>query len=173
LAGRFTLDSSSEFLFGGSVASLLAGIPYPPASADKNQESYYKHPSNSFVKAFGQAQVATLLRTELAQDWPLAEFSRDEVKPLRKVIDDFTTPLMERALLQKEKRAGDSEEAREDEPLTLLDHLVNHTQGKERFCHGFVSSLMYMFPKQIVNSSKMRFVNRLRYLKKLNRHNSS
>ncbi|CAA7263613.1 unnamed protein product [Cyclocybe aegerita] len=48
LIGRFTLDSATEFLFGHSVDSLAAGLPYPPKFAHLTPASFHAHPSNIF-----------------------------------------------------------------------------------------------------------------------------
>lgn len=70
-------------------------------------------------------------RTALGQDWPLAELFGDKVTPLRRVIDEFTTPLMDEAIanwrnIQSSKEDADVDEKEED--ANLLAHLVRHTQ---------------------------------------------
>ncbi|KAF9530964.1 cytochrome P450 [Crepidotus variabilis] len=80
LVGRFTLDSATEFLFGQSVQSLAAGIPYPPTSSRKMPSSFASHPSNIFVDAFVGGQRVAVERTALGFEWPLREFWRDTVK---------------------------------------------------------------------------------------------
>jgi len=125
LIGRFTLDSASEFLFGQNVRSLSAGIPYPPNAGSINPPSFYNHPSHDFLKAFSEGQVASAVRTNQGPIWALFEFKEDKVKPLRKVMDNFTAPLLEKALAQKEQKSA--EKNGED---NLLAHLVNHTQDR-------------------------------------------
>ncbi|KAF9471382.1 cytochrome P450 [Pholiota conissans] len=129
LVSRFTLDSATEFLFGTTVGSLSAGIPYPPLSGAENPASFYDHPSNVFVKAFTEGQVRTAIRYSLGSDWPLGDdFWKDRVSPMRKVMDEFTEPLMREALLFREKRLFEGEGKKEGEEAALLEHLVNHTQ---------------------------------------------
>ncbi|KAF8960281.1 cytochrome P450 [Flammula alnicola] len=132
LVSRFTLDSATEFLFGTTVGSLSAGIPYPPLSALKNSPSFYNHPSNIFVNAFRvlEGQVLTGLRYSLGTDWPLGpDFWKNKVTPLRKIMDDFTEPLMKEALTKREERIFKKDSKSEDgEPATLLEHLVGQTQ---------------------------------------------
>jgi len=80
------------------------------------------------VKAFSQGQVLASLRTGRGSDWPLAEFWGDEVAPLRKAMDDFTRPVMEAALGQREKELSGQIDMKEGEETTLLAHLVKNTQ---------------------------------------------
>ncbi|KAF9530970.1 cytochrome P450 monooxygenase pc-3 [Crepidotus variabilis] len=135
LAARFTLDSATEFLCGHNVGSLGAGLPYPPSSPHQLAPELTSHPSNVFVRAFALGQHLAASRTALAEDWPIAELLGDKVVPWRRVMDDFTGPLMEVALRkwrnqEKEKymsgkvNAGDEK----DEDLNLLAYLVRHTQ---------------------------------------------
>ena len=132
LASRFTLDSATEFLFGYDVGSLSANIPYPKSAAHLNKPSFYNHPSTIFVKAFSEGQNLTVARSPFGYDWPLLEFWSDKVAPLRKIMDDFTEPLMEDALAKRNldlsKNVAD---AKDDENGNLLAHLVKHTQGKQ------------------------------------------
>lgn len=125
--GRFTLDSATQFLCGHNVGSLGAGIPYPNSSAHKNPTSFYEHPSNKFLTAFGQGQSQAAARSALGEDWPIIEFWGDAVKPLRDIMDDFTRPLLEQALARKE--ANENLDVKDGDEENLLDHLVKHTQG--------------------------------------------
>ena len=144
LVARFTLDSATEFLFGHDVGSLTANIPYPPSVAHLNQSSFYNHPSTIFVKAFSEGQKLIVARSSLGNDWPLLEFWSDKVAPFRKVIDNFTEPLMEEALakrkLELSKKATDT---KDDESDNLLGHLVKHTQGKESSLNILSAYLMF------------------------------
>lgn len=134
LVSRFTLDSATEFLFGTNVGSLAAGIPYSPLSAKHNPALFLSHPSNIFIQGFVEGQVRSALRYSLGSEWPLgAEFWMDKVSPMRKVMDEFAEPLMNAALSRRDKRlAKGSASGIEiyDEATNLLDHLVEHTQGR-------------------------------------------
>ncbi|KAF9484032.1 cytochrome P450 [Pholiota conissans] len=125
LVSRFTLDSATEFLFGSNVGSLSAGIPYPPSSSKKNP-SFDSHPSNHFVKAFAKGQAATITRIGLGSDWPLAEPFADKIKPFRKIIDDFTQPLLDKARMKWLASDESDKVDRDDE--TLLEHLITQTE---------------------------------------------
>jgi hypothetical protein len=130
LVSRFTLDSASEFLFGHDVGSLSANIPYPASASHLNKPSFYNHPSTIFVKAFTEGQNLTVARSSLGNDWPLFEFWSDKVAPLRKVIDNFTEPLMEDALAKRNLELSKGADAKDDdEKGNLLAYLVKHTQG--------------------------------------------
>lgn len=127
LAARFTLDSATEFLFGGRVDSISAGLPFPSVLASRTPASFYDHPSTPFVDAFSRAQLLTVLRLGYGPVWRLMEFWGDKVKPLRAVVDEFVTPLMNTALEKRAQSVKGGVEAIEGEP-NLLAHLVNVTQ---------------------------------------------
>ncbi|KAF5329227.1 hypothetical protein D9619_009315 [Psilocybe cf. subviscida] len=130
LTARFTLDSAAEFLFGANVNSISAGLPFPSAMTSRNPKSFYDHPSTPFVNAFGRAQVLSLVRLGYGPAWPLWEFWGDQVKPLRRVVDEFVTPLMNDAL---EKRAVDMKAGIKptEEESNVLAHLVRDTQDPQ------------------------------------------
>jgi len=66
-------------------------------------------------------------------EWPLAEFWKDQIAPLRKVVDDFTTLVLAAALEKREQDLRQEKYVVSDEDLTLLAHLVKHTQGMCQF----------------------------------------
>ncbi|KJA14651.1 hypothetical protein HYPSUDRAFT_48962 [Hypholoma sublateritium FD-334 SS-4] len=126
LVSRFTLDSATQFLFGHNVESLSAGIPYPESSPLANSPAFRNHPSNVFVDAFLQGQINTSYRGRMGPSWPLIEFWRDKIKPLRKTMDKFTEPVLFEALREKNAGVEGKESVEEDD--TLLSHLIQHTQ---------------------------------------------
>jgi hypothetical protein len=130
LVRRFTLDSASEFLFGHNVESLSAGIPYPPYAEHKNLPTFTNHSSNIFSRAFAQGQSFATARIAFADEWSLAEFWKDKILPERKVMDSFTEPLMLEALANRERHLKSAERG-DNEDLTLLSHLVRHTQDTD------------------------------------------
>ena len=117
-------------MFGHDVGSLSANIPYPASAAHLNKSSFYNHPSVIFAKAFTEGQNLTAVRTGFGNDWPLTEFWSDKVAPFRKVIDNFTEPLMEEALAKRNLELSKGADAKDDdEKGNLLEYLVKHTQG--------------------------------------------
>ncbi|KAK0214455.1 cytochrome P450 [Armillaria fumosa] len=122
---RFTLDSSTEYLFGKDVNSISAGLPYPAGSGN---ERVVKHPSHVFVKAFAKAQEQVVVRFHRGQFWPLCEFWVDEVKPLRQVVDDFMQPTLVEAL---DRKARGVKHEKDFESMSLLDCLVESTDDKK------------------------------------------
>jgi hypothetical protein len=126
------LDSATEFLVGSAVGSLSAKLPYPAWASNLNEPSFNNHPSNIFAKAFSEGLSNTALRISLGNDWPLFEFWSDKVVPLRKVMDEFTEPLMEEAIAKRNlELSRNGTDIKDDGSETLLDHLVKHTEGKE------------------------------------------
>ncbi|KAJ7580631.1 cytochrome P450 [Mycena floridula] len=124
---RFTLDSATEYLFGKDVCSLSAGLPFPESMVNDRtiSQSYNaEHPANQFAEAFALGQLHASLRTQSGKHWPLTEMKRDELIPLRKIINEFVDPIIDEAL---EKRRTLSPDAKE-EGESFLAHLVRHTQ---------------------------------------------
>ncbi|KAK0187434.1 cytochrome P450 [Armillaria mellea] len=125
VVARFTLDSSTEYLFGNDVNSISAGLPYPAGSGNGR---FVGHPSNIFVKAFAKAQEQVVVRFHRGQFWPLCEFRADEVKPLRQVVDDFMQPTLVEAL---DRKAKGVKLEKDFEGMSLLDCLVESTDDKK------------------------------------------
>ncbi|KAF5358875.1 hypothetical protein D9757_012299 [Collybiopsis confluens] len=126
--GRFTLDSATEFLFGKDVESLGAGLPYPQNAALKNDQSFFDHPSNKFVRAFMKGQEQASARGRIGDLWPLAEFWEDKVGLHRQEIDKFTKPIIEERMRALVKKSGEDVK---DEGETFLDHLLRSTDDKQ------------------------------------------
>ena len=80
------------------------------------------------MKAFNEGQILSAIRTGMGAEWPLAEFWKDNVAPLRKAMDEFTEPFMEAALAKRQKILSGQIETKEEE-TTPLAHLVENTQG--------------------------------------------
>ncbi|KAH0839505.1 cytochrome P450 [Lanmaoa asiatica] len=137
MISRFTLDSATEFLFGKDVCSLSAGLVYPPDSPLATNVAFQNHPANQFAHAFLEAQSATSYRGRFGKPWRLFEFWSDRVKKHMHVCHEFIDPILEEALSKKKglKKAGLIPEKNESEREvlegeTLLDHLVNYTEGE-------------------------------------------
>lgn len=137
MISRFTLDSATEFLFGKDVCSLSAGLVYPPDSPLATNIAFQNHPANQFAHAFLEAQSATSYRGRFGRPWRLFEFWSDRVKKHMHVCHEFIDPILKEALSKKKasKEAGliPEKSAKEREVLegeTLLDHLVNYTEGE-------------------------------------------
>ncbi|KAF8510916.1 cytochrome P450 [Gautieria morchelliformis] len=122
IMSRFTLDSATEFLFGSSVHSLDAPLPYAHNSPRRELASRTPHSSDMFSKAFGQAQTQIATRTRLAAMWPLMEFWKDKTKDSTKIIYNFIDPILKESLAKKAVADGADSQAK-----TLADHLVDHT----------------------------------------------
>ncbi|KAF8994419.1 cytochrome P450 monooxygenase pc-3 [Cyathus striatus] len=125
LVSRFTLDSATQFLFGTDVKSLGAGLAYPTSSHKPNPPTFNNHPSNRFVAAFLEGQKSISIRARKGQVWPLAELTRDQMKPNRVVVDEFVTPLMEKAISRKQMK---NDELDGEKTESLLDHLAQQTE---------------------------------------------
>ncbi|KAG8741964.1 hypothetical protein FRC10_002230 [Ceratobasidium sp. 414] len=125
LVGRFTLDSATEFLFGSSIHSLNAPLPYPHELPTDE--------STTFAAAFNRAQEQLMLRFWLAKLWPLFEIWKDKTDESMRVINAFTDPILEERLQFKRegKLKVKNSKIPGDKGDTLLDHLVGFSDGKE------------------------------------------
>ena len=121
---RFTLDTATEFLFGQVVNSLSADLPYPSTYRGPNRER--GHHSDGFALAFKRALEYTFPRAVYEEFWPLMEFWEDTVATQREITDGFIDPIIY-AALEKRKAAKEWEEIPEE--VTLLDYLVQQTDG--------------------------------------------
>lgn len=153
------MDSATEFLFGHDVRSLSAGLPYPSTSALYNSVTLHpnnvSHPANLFSRAFDEAQRLTALRVRRGENWPLLEFWKDGVKEAMTVVNAFIDPIVKNALDRKRELAqqGNVEKGTDKvknladrevkEGETLLDHLINYTDG---------SSFIYLRPEDVLTS---------------------
>ena len=134
MVSRFTLDSATEFLFGNDVRSLSVGLVYPPRSSLAADVAFETHPANAFARAFLQAQMLTSYRERFGKSWRLFEFWSDRVRKHMQVCYTFIDPILKETLERKrslreailEKNPNDREVS---EGKTLLDHLVNCTEG--------------------------------------------
>lgn len=54
---------------------------------------------------------------------------QDKITPFRKIMDEFTEPLLKDALAKWEGEMAREKRSSETEEETLLAHLVKHTQG--------------------------------------------
>jgi hypothetical protein len=140
LAGRFTLDSATEFLFGKDIRSLDGQIPYPynvtlPESSTKDSGTgAVDH--ERFIKAFNAAQIKSASRMRWGTHWPLTAFWKDPVNDHMQVVKAVLNPILADALRKKtESEVGmtkeEKEKAREERVAeTLLDHLLDYTRGQ-------------------------------------------
>jgi hypothetical protein len=132
MVSRFAIDSATEFLFGNDISTLSAGLPYPASSPFANSSAFVNHPSNQFASAFLAGQYDSVRRTGYGPGWPLMEFWKDRVKPHRKVVDQFVEPVLAEALAKRAAvgKGAFTDRVKEDtDEATLLNHLINQTQG--------------------------------------------
>lgn len=139
---RFTLDTATSTLFGSCVHSLSSGLPYPHTHASP---ALYATPgrtsgaaaANDFARAFLAAQEHIANRERMGWIWPLFEIWQDKTREPMRVVDAYLGPIVRGALERKkddkEHRMEEVEEKMDDgDDETLLDHLVNLTDGE--FC---------------------------------------
>lgn len=145
VVSRFTLDSATEFLFGHCVHVLRvpSGLPYSPVvtAADPSKRSRSEDDvAARFSEAFAEAQLASSKRGRFGTLWPLFEFWKDTAQEHMGVINAFIDPILRDAIEKKKASAG-AEKKEIDEADTLLDHLINYTDGKK---HPRSSKLVYL-----------------------------
>jgi hypothetical protein len=133
VVARFTLDSATEFLFGKDMHTLSGTLPYPFYSPLTNVASDSSDEiRNTFVRAFNEAQLATAIRVRFGDEWPLFEFWKDKTKEKMKDVNRFLEPVLTEAL-QRQREKGAAPHLKGDREVkegeTVLDHLVNYTDG--------------------------------------------
>lgn len=109
-----------------------AGLPYPDSSPLANSPSFVNHPSTKFVRAFQQGQELIAARSRTGLYWRLLNPWVDTVKPLRRMIEEYINPILAEAIARKKTHvvsSGPSDEKVVQEGETLLDHLVQYTEG--------------------------------------------
>lgn len=138
---RFTLDSASEFLLGHDVCSLSADLPYPFYSSLAKSLGESTHPADIFANAFAEGQTICAVRLRYGASWPLLEFWRDKTKKHVATIHQFIDPILAEAVQNKKATRDGGGHADKDmqnrevkEGGTLLEHLVNYTEGTLDFC---------------------------------------
>ncbi|KAJ7575281.1 cytochrome P450 [Mycena floridula] len=114
LLTRFTLDVSTEFLFGNDLGSLRStSLPYP-FSTDL-QTSRASGGITSLSEAVDSLQRAMVRRVRLGGLWPAAELWDNRVSKARAVINDYLKPAVSAAIERRSRGLN---------PETLLDHMV-------------------------------------------------
>ncbi|KAK0213265.1 cytochrome P450 [Desarmillaria ectypa] len=124
VVSRFTMDSSTEYLFGKDINSLAAGLPYPSGSPMAGNPQFVNHPSNPFVKAFMKAQEQLIIRLQRGPSWPLHELWEDGILPQRQTINHFVQPMLSDAFDRKAKGVNPVNSEKDLENMSLLDRLV-------------------------------------------------
>jgi len=126
---RFTMDAATEFLFGHDVMTLSGDLPYPSTCKKFSSRT---HPSDRFAHAFNRSQENMFLRVIYGKFWPLVDFWEDIVAKDKRITNEYTDPLIQAALEKKKAAKGIYEVNRDDS--TLLDHLVQQTDGTKDWC---------------------------------------
>lgn len=162
---RFTLDSATEFLFGKDVGSLGANLPYPAGSPLAQDPAILNHPSNVFVRAFMQGQMATAYRSRLGMNWPLKEFWSDKVLPHRRLVDEFVNPILENRKRERLAMTANIEKSGDWEAETLLDHLIDSEYTGQFYAHqGYFHLHLTLYrPKGYQGRASKHFGSRKRH----------
>ncbi|KAF7353514.1 Cytochrome P450 [Mycena sanguinolenta] len=136
MVARFTMDTSSSFLFGKDIRSLDAGLPYPYNVTIDAANAPAVHLSSVFATAFQEAQTITSLRSRFGEHWPLREFWVDELEKPMRIVREFLDPILEEAVarmratgqaIQEKDKTNELGDRQVQEGESLLDHLVNYT----------------------------------------------
>ncbi|KAF7290450.1 hypothetical protein HMN09_01303300 [Mycena chlorophos] len=128
LISRFTMDSTTQFLFGACVDSLDAVLPYPHNAPQSLISAAPKDTPRAqaairFTTAFGAAMAQCAFRERTGWIWPLYEVFQDQTAAPMKVVSAFLDPIVREAVA----RAKDGD-ARDEDEMTLLDDLVRSTK---------------------------------------------
>ncbi|KAH9476510.1 Cytochrome P450 monooxygenase 75 [Psilocybe cubensis] len=129
LMSRFTLDAATEFLFGSSVDSLTAGLPYPENATNVPtiQRTAKGDAANEFATAFLEAQNVISVRERFGWVWPLAEIAKDKSYQPMQVVNAYIDPIVKDALARKRSIPVEERGLKNGEHDTLVDNLVSVT----------------------------------------------
>ena len=130
------MDTATEFLFGQDVKSLSDELPYP--STYQGHTPPRDHPSEKFTSACNRAQEYSYPRGIFAKAWRLVEFWEDKVATQMEITNQFIDPLVH-AALQKKRDAKGVHQVNKDGG-TLLDHLVQQTDGTSKITYHHLTS---------------------------------
>lgn len=129
MCSRITLDSATAFLFNHDVASLSAGLIYPPGSPESVNHDR-AHPSNAFAHAFSSAQHRIAFRSFLGDVWGLTELTGDKTKKDMDIVNAYIEPIIEEAIRNKrEGKVAEVDEKTVEGHKSLLDYLLSVTEG--------------------------------------------
>ena len=116
LAARFTIDATSEFLFGQTLDTL----------------SYRVDGFDSFMDAFVKIQQVSIGRSFRGGFWPLFELFGDKSKKYGDIIKEWVAPLVERALEHKREMSDKGQQIQNDQS-TFLEYLAYSSDGNSPF----------------------------------------
>ncbi|KAJ6481905.1 cytochrome P450 monooxygenase pc-1 [Mycena sanguinolenta] len=125
LASRFTMDSSTSFLFGSCVNSLSAPLPYPSTVSSPFVAPASRDPADVFTEAYSTAINHISSRSRFGWIWPFFEIAGDTTHSQMRIVDAYLEPIITAAVARKD--ALSVEGAPKGEPETLLDELLNLT----------------------------------------------
>lgn len=127
---RLTLDAAGEFLFGTKDLNTLDRL-LPRAGFAKLGLKGAAQPEGSFggfAQAFEALQNILRIRVQMPDMvWPLLEMWTDSAAQHSVVADKWAEPLIQQALLEKEKRLAGGQVLGDEGCLT--DHLVDQIDG--------------------------------------------
>lgn len=119
IAGRFTMDSATEFLLGRSVDSMSSPLPLP-SSSDR-----FTRTGNAFADALRTALDTVVHRLIIGEQWPMLEM-KDATAPSMKILHDYMEPIIDEAFKSKGLRDINKDAV---DNGTFLEHLVVVTDG--------------------------------------------
>ncbi|KAJ7841875.1 cytochrome P450 monooxygenase pc-1 [Mycena olivaceomarginata] len=118
LAGRFTVDSATSFLFGSCVDSLAAPLPYPSTAPSPFPAPASPDGADVFTAAYSTAINHVASRSRFGSR------AMQHPKQMR-VVDAYLEPIIAEAVARKS--ALEVNGMPKGEPETLLDELLNLT----------------------------------------------
>ncbi|KAJ6481097.1 cytochrome P450 monooxygenase pc-1 [Mycena sanguinolenta] len=128
LIGRFTMDSSSEFLFNNCVDSLKTNLPYPHnvVSPPAQSNAREANAASKFADAFNLAMLRISEREVVGPIWPLLEIFGDKTAGPMRDMSEYLDPIIHTAM-EKKRVSGQKEKGGDSEELSLLDGLLDTT----------------------------------------------
>ncbi|KDQ14076.1 hypothetical protein BOTBODRAFT_132971 [Botryobasidium botryosum FD-172 SS1] len=121
---KFTLDTTTEFLFGSCTNTLDA-----PDNGKGDHNRYA-----DFARAFDRLQDIVVTRVRIGSTWPLFELFGDKSKGPMRIINAFIDPILKHAMRDRKNLL------RED--VTFLDYLVRTVDDEKTIRDALCAKLL-------------------------------
>ncbi|MCJ1404735.1 hypothetical protein MMC11_007961 [Xylographa trunciseda] len=139
---HFSMDSSSEYLYGRSVDSQLVDVPHADSDSIDIQSHQLRLADNKFVDAFDLVSKYTFIRVLLQDLYFLADGInyRRSCSVMHKWIDNFVRQALQSK--QERKQKPEAREIPEDKKRLFIDKLADATEDPQELRDGALDLLL-------------------------------
>ncbi|KAI0791316.1 cytochrome P450 monooxygenase CYP63 [Abortiporus biennis] len=138
---RFTLDASTDALFGESLNTLDGEYPIPGHAIMGQKGSATKDAFGSFVQAFEESTWVVIRRTAAGYFWPISQLFKDDAVPLSDAMDKVLMPIVNKAVKNREEKQKAGLTTSVDES-NFLEYLAEHVNNPKIIRDQILSFLL-------------------------------